>query len=74
LALEESTEPTTVGELVNALTEILNTELEGYKGGEFLMDSSVPVWISPFGVATQIAIMDVDLKDGEVVVTTKFIS
>lgn len=51
----------TVEELYSTLSEILDTELIGYKGGDFLMDKDVPLWISNCrSVSTNWAVIGID--------------
>ena len=49
LALEPTTEPVKVWQLINQLSDVINTELTGYKGGEFLMSADTPVWVAHYG-------------------------
>jgi hypothetical protein len=49
LALEPTTTPIRVWELINQLSDVIDTELTGYKGGEFLMSADTPVWVSHYG-------------------------
>lgn len=49
LALEPTTTPIKVWELINQLSDVIDTELTGYKGGEFLMSADTPVWVSHYG-------------------------
>lgn len=61
LALEPLPEPIKVWELINQLSDVINTELTGYKGGEFLMGADTPVWISHYGNTGE-ALIDFDPK------------
>lgn len=47
--------------------KVLGTTLEGYKGGDFVMDANTPLWLSAWGDASDVAIMDVVRKDDETV-------
>lgn len=42
-------EGTTAGELLESLTGVLGKELEGYKGGTYLMGSNTPVHFAAYG-------------------------
>jgi hypothetical protein len=70
LAIEPSEQGLKVGELLDALYEVLDTELTGYKGEEFLMDSSVPVWVSFYGSLGR-ALMSAVIFDNTVILVTK---
>ena len=60
----------TVGEVLAQLEKIHNTELEGYKGGEYMMGDDTPIWRSEYGSASSIAWMDfVDTPDAVLIVT-----
>lgn len=49
LALEPTDFPIKVSLLIEQLEAVLDTELTGYKGGEFLMTEDTPVWVSNYG-------------------------
>lgn len=58
-------------EVLKDIKRVLNTTLEGYKGGDFLMDDNVPMWVSPYGTNSQIAILKrVIINDAYVELTT----
>lgn len=54
----------TAGELLDTLNDVLDTELVGYKGGEFLMDSDTPVWVADYG-CTGLAMLDAQIIQDE---------
>lgn len=68
LALEPAARPIRVWELINQLSDVIDTELTGYKGGEFLMEADTPVWIAAYG-NTGLALIDFDPK--HLTITTK---
>lgn len=49
LALEPTKAPIKVCQLMTQLNEVIDTELTGYTGGEFLMSADTPVWVSHYG-------------------------
>lgn len=49
LALEPTEALIKVSQLITQLEAVIDTELTGYKGGEFLMSADTPVWISYYG-------------------------
>lgn len=49
LALEPTEAPIKVWQLINQLSDVIDTELTGYKGGEFLMSADTPVWVAHYG-------------------------
>lgn len=60
----------TVGDVLANLEFVLNTELTGYKGGEFMMHENVPIWRSQYGEASGVAWMDVsDFGDFAAIIT-----
>lgn len=71
LAIEPTENVVTTKEIHEQLTDVLDTELTGYKGGEFLMDSSVPVWVSEYGSVSGRALMGAIIIEGKVVLMTK---
>lgn len=60
---EDNGEPKTVEELFTQLEGALGREYTGYKGGEFKMDEKTPLWISEYGSASGMAIVDAVQKD-----------
>jgi hypothetical protein len=40
---------TTVGAMLEAAREADCTEYQGYKGGDYIMDSGTPVWLAHYG-------------------------
>ena len=50
LAFEQS-EVRTVDEILKEVEGCLGKEFTGYKGGEYTMDESTPVWIAEYGSA-----------------------
>lgn len=72
LAFENTGEPNTVGKFLKDLEEnILDKELIGYKGGEFLMGKDTPLWISEYSDASNLAIMGLRVDDGDIILNTK---
>jgi len=71
LAITPSDAPITVGELLTKATEAHGKEFTGYKGGDFLMGDSTPLWIAPYGAPGNTAIVDAKVSDGKFVLITK---
>lgn len=63
--------PVTAGELVASYSGQLGTTMEGYKGGDYPIDESVVLWRSPYGEASDLAIMNTFVGDGVMVIVTK---
>lgn len=66
LAFEPVDHPTTVDEVLEAADRVLDTELDGWKGGDFLMHEGVPLWIAYEG-KTGDAVLSVILPDDQTV-------
>lgn len=49
LALEPTTDPVTVKELLQECRSVMGKSLMGYKGGDFVMGESTPLWVSYYG-------------------------
>ena len=58
---------TTVAEFLAAARKALGSEFTGYKGGEFVMDESTPLWISDYGESGGVAVVAISGR----VLTTK---
>ncbi len=71
LAFEPEEKQTTVEAVLAACKEVLDTTLVGYKGGDFVMGADTPLWLSPWGESSDIALMDVAEGDGKLIVFVK---
>ena len=71
LAFEPELTPVTVGEVLAELKGALGNSFKGYKGGAFIMKADTPLWVSAWGQASGIAIMDIQIIDGRAVFITK---
>ena len=71
LAFDEINEPKTVEAFAHQLSAALGQEYTGYKGDEFLMDASTPLWVSEYGGASGIALMSMHVAEDRVVIVTK---
>lgn len=71
LAFDESNEPKTVIEFGQQLFGALDQEYTGYKGDEFCMGVSTPLWVSKYGEASGIALMSMHVAEDRVVIVTK---
>lgn len=68
LALEPLDQAIKVWELINQLSDVIDTKLTGYKGGEFLMEADTPVWVATYG-CTGLAL--VDFQPNNLIISTK---
>ncbi len=74
LAFTEIDEPKTVEAFAHQLGAALDQEYTGYKGGEFRMNASTPLWVSEYGDASDIALMSMHVAEDRVVIVTKKVS
>jgi hypothetical protein len=68
-AIEPSIEVGNVGSAIAKLEAVLNTELTGYKGGEYLMKENTPLWISPYGENAHDRVKGININDDNSTVT-----
>lgn len=73
LAFDWSNDDINVQDFLDICKNTINTELEGYKGGEFLMESNTPVWIDEYSIAMGCAVMDIKICGNVVKIITKHI-
>jgi hypothetical protein len=73
LAFMPTKDATTAGELLKICEATLGTTLEGYKGGDFLMDANTPLWISEYGSSSGRAVIGITV-DGPAKLIIKTIS
>jgi len=74
LALEygNEKEALTVAELIEAIKPMTNSSVTGYKGGEYDVDESTPVWVALHNEAGNTAVVDV-IGDHSVYILTRYV-
>lgn len=70
LAFEDG-KPTTLGAFRKAARKALGATFEGYKGGDFTMNGDTPLWRSPYGINSKVAIVGITVGDDAVILHTK---
>lgn len=63
----------TVKELLEKALAADGATFEGWKGGDYVMDLSTPVWADPEGECLKIAIIGTRIDEGEFVFMTTYI-
>lgn len=53
---------------------VLDQTLTGYKGGDFTMDSTTPLWVAEYGDSSNRAVVDIREADGKVEFVVKTLS
>jgi len=53
------------------LKAAMGSTFQGYKGGDFTMGAETPLWLSDYGTASGIAMMDIVERDGKAIIITK---
>lgn len=61
LAFEPTTKIKTVGEVLAKARECMGRVFQGYKGGDFQMGESTPLWSSEYGTSSSDRIMDLNV-------------
>lgn len=61
----------TVQELLDNAKRCIGVEFTGYKGGEFIMDESTPIWISNYGRVTNQKLSRIDVTGWGVYLHTR---
>ena len=63
----------TVEDLIKRLKQAVGATYQGYKGGEFLMGKTTPVWVANYGNSGNTGITDViQTEDDEVILKTEY--
>lgn len=60
-----------VEDIINQIKNSIGSKFEGYKGGEFLMGKTTPVWVSQWGQSSREAPVSVSCTDEMVTIETK---
>lgn len=71
LAFAPTGEPITCDELLKRCKLALNSTYKGYKGGDFVMSEDTPLWLSAYGINSQIAIVAIEHVGDSLVLKTK---
>ncbi len=61
----------TVADIINLLKECNNNYFTGYKGGDFKMSDNTKMWVSDYGIASELGIVDVVQQDDKIVILTR---
>lgn len=73
LAFSPEETQVTVKDVLKECREANGGTFEGYKGGDFRMDDSTPVWVSPYGSSSGTGIVGVrELEYGYVILETAY--
>jgi hypothetical protein len=70
---EDWQKPVTVAELLIQLRGAVGATFTGYKGGEYTMDASTPVWAANHGYSNQTAIVGLADCSWQTVLATAFV-
>lgn len=71
LALRPTENIIKAGGLLSECKAVLGRTLEGYKGGDFLMEEDTPMWVSDYGTASGLALIGVVDAGNKLILTTK---
>ncbi len=66
-------EPHTVAQLIDLLEGVVGKVLQGYKGGDFLMRASTPVWVSNYGESNSTSIVGIYDLEGTTYLRTEVV-
>lgn len=67
---DDSTRPV-LSQFIKDTKECMGKTFEGYKGGDFVMGKTTPVWVANYGNSENNALIDVEYDDYEVRLITK---
>lgn len=71
LSFSPSVHSVTVKDLMNVAKSVEGTTLQGYKGGDFYMDSDTPLWVSHWGSSSGVAIVGARTDGDTLILETK---
>lgn len=64
LSFEPSEKPITAKAFATEARRALGNSFEGYKGGEYIMGTDTPLWISEYGCSSGRAVMGLTMSNG----------
>ena len=68
----DSGEDVLVGQLLEALKAKVGTAMEGYKGGDYTMDASCPLWVANWGHSHGTAILGLEREEYAAIIRTGY--
>jgi len=71
LAFEPDDTPRIVEDLLDECKNSLGKTFEGYKGGDNLMDEHTPLWVSSYGISSDLKLMGFVLGNSPIQVITE---
>ncbi len=71
LAFEPDGGDVSTGDFLAVVKTALGQTFEGYKGGDFVMAEDTPLWVSGYGMCSNLAIMGVVNRDGKNLIQLK---
>ena len=72
IAMEYDTEsqPASVDWLLGELRFVIGGTYQGYKGGEYTMGKTTPVWVDHYGESTRRGVLGVEVTEKAVIIKT----
>jgi len=70
LAISEGESDVSTKELYITLSNAINRTFFGYKGGDFFMDKSTPLWMAEYGDCGR-KVMDIIVDNGKAIILTE---
>lgn len=61
-----------ITDFYNMLTDCIGKTFTGYKGGEFVMGKSTPVWVANYGNTGNTAVVDIIDNEYQVIIMTAY--
>lgn len=74
LGFKEPKYPESLGvtEFLNMTKEVVGKEFTGYKGGEFTMGKTTPIWVANYGNSGRTGLVDILDEEYDIVLITKY--
>lgn len=64
LAIKSGVRARTVAQVLADARAAMGAKFEGYKGGQYRMTRSTPIWVSNYGDASDQALQSIEMRDG----------
>ena len=73
IAIRPKTESCNVARFLDITQAAIGGWFTGYKGGDFIMDETTPIWVARWGEASGVGLVGTEMVDGVVTLKTKAI-
>lgn len=69
---DDNNKPPKLSQFIKELKEAIGKTYEGYKGGDFIMGKTTPIWVAHYGDSGETAVVDILDEDYKIILRTEY--